>query len=87
MPIIVSACSLIKVKMISFEILWLLLQIKIKRADCVQWPKILLRVQKNTLFNMYTSKQNETNQRIEAKRKIEAVAKIKIQIISYYNYM
>lgn len=41
----------------------------------------------NTLFNMYTSKQNETNQRIEAKRKIEAVAKIKIQIISYYNYM
>lgn len=86
MPIIVSACSLIKVKMISFEILWLLLQIKIKRADCVQWPKIPLRVQ-NTLFNMNTSKQNETNQRIEAKRKIEAVAKIKIQIISYYNYM
>ena len=35
---------------------------------------------------MYTSKQNETNQRIEAKRKIEAVAKIKLQIISYYNY-
>ena len=39
------------------------------------------------LCTMAEKKQNETNQRIKAKRKIEAVAKIKLQIINYYNYM
>ena len=52
----------------------------------VWWPKILEHVQtKHTL--QYTSKQNETNCRIETKWTIEAVVKTKLQIVNYYNYM